>query len=1600
MKNPLSESSEYSSFSVHPVLPGFLYNADKLFRKSAAEGQTPVMICFELMGVRPFAARYGIEKSNHFISTFTDLLKERFGNRYSTRCGEYTFLCCTLSEGVERIVPGFLEDVKLLSGGDKISVKSGLYNRYREGDDIADVCDRARLVCLKKVLPEGASGIFYFDDRMEEEIRLHDFVLSNIDKAIENGHIKVFYQKQIRLLSSLSCGLEALTRWEDPERGTIHPEDYIPILEENNLTWKIDTFVLRSIANDIKTAKKLGYLPVYVSLNLTYSDFLVIDVPGTIDSIAKDNDIDPSSVLIEITERTIHKDPDRIGNEIDKLNSLGFRVIIDDFGNGYSSINLLNDFRFYAIKIDMEFMKSFNNRSKKLIESIVVMAKKLGIHTISEGVETEEQMRFLRDIGCEVAQGYYFEEPCLLEDLEDKSKGRSRNLEDPEDRELFGKAGLADFITDQAMEILFFDGNRFKLFYANEEVKRVLTHSGFSVNEIIEDVANSDENAVGKLFRKNARNIMRTGRSAKISFTLRGRFFKVDAFLLSENAKGIMIQIYLHESSLRENSDDKITHDSLLRELLPSYNNIYYVDLSENTAMTIRAEFGYELTGNVYNYDSIIDNYVKKGTIFPSDAERFRQVMDGRNLSEKLRLLGRGGLTEIFRMKVSEVYKWVLFKFFAVHGSEGNKVIICTFFVEKEGQADLLEMAKRILGYRGDFSSPSVSLDDSGKNNDSFLWNSLMDMSDVRYFWKDSDRRFLGASRSFLDFYGLEMKDILGRNDEEMGWHPDDTKYRSDEFDVLEKGMVIRNSPGQIYAKGARVNILATKYPLYRNGEIVGLMGYFIDTDTVLTDESEMDHALYVDIDSGLLNSRGLFLTLQGLDDNYRSNGTDYSVSIFEAADYSRILSESGRPAADRFAKDLGNIISCSFGKESVIAKSNSCGFTVCTKGISYEDSEELNRKCIEDIKEKYRIKGADTEVTISCGSAMGNEGASVHDTLSLALSRLSVSKKFNGISLDDVDDELASLPDVKTDFPLAFVVMRPVIDENGVADARFVFVNDKYLEYTGLSRADLIGKGYCECFDSDDKGWLEYSGRAANGETVTGRSYIAALGQWMEFVGTPSSIPGCCDMTFWPVEDLRNERELLTKGHAADNAVIRMAGYLNTSNSFDEAVKRSLAELGRVMNPDRVFLLDPMGAPMNEWCREGVVSRMENASIAPSISYERITYFQVGENYVIDSIELIKNLNPEAYSFLRKIGTDRYIIIPLFDNEGELMGFTGVDNYDRDEVLATRHLLEELTYFISSRMVTDRLMRKLHIMSNRDELTGLLNRHGFRSEMDEYLYEYPDDPFTMVLIDIDDFKIVNDMYGHAAGDEVLKNLAYDLNIIFGDSAIIARSGGDELSVAVKNATAAQAEQYIRELSEMEHSFIFEGNPYRFRLSIGYAEYPAQADDMSLLLTLADSALYAVKTEGKHGYRQYSSEIKVTKRLQLAFNLKNVARNLPGAILVYRAEGDKRILYANDELIKMFECNNLEDFMDYTKGTFDGIVHPDDIETVDGAIWDQINNNSYDGKDYVDYKIRTKSGKIKEVIDVGRFVENDFYGRVFYVIIIDKDERKSSLEED
>lgn len=313
--------------------------------------------------------------------------------------------------------------------------------------------------------------------------------------------------------------------------------------------------------------------------------------------------------------------------------------------------------------------------------------------------------------------------------------------------------------------------------------------------------------------------------------------------------------------------------------------------------------------------------------------------------------------------------------------------------------------------------------------------------------------------------------------------------------------------------------------------------------------------------------------------------------------------------------------------------------------------------------------------------------------------------------------------------------------------------------------------------------------------------------------------------------------------------------------------------------------------------------------------------------------------------------------------------------------------LLEVLTISI---LLVDEQRKKFRRLSLTDSMTGLLNRTGFNSQLEEYLEGNKQKNCVGILLDVDNFKFINDVYGHTIGDQVLLQLSQSLVQAFPDNSIIARNGGDEFCIILKDCSAEEAASQIEAFSKASRSFSAKGVEHNYSISLGYAEYPANAEKVSDILRYADIALYEVKLQGKHGALAYRSDFHNSKRTQLGFSLSDISDNLPGAFFIYRAEKeDERILYANQEMLQLTGCTDLDDFMHFTKHQFRNLVHPEDLTQVEESIWQQIESGMNGYNDYVKYRLAVKDGTYKTVLDYGRIVESEHYGSVFYVLVVD-----------
>ena len=294
----------------------------------------------------------------------------------------------------------------------------------------------------------------------------------------------------------------------------------------------------------------------------------------------------------------------------------------------------------------------------------------------------------------------------------------------------------------------------------------------------------------------------------------------------------------------------------------------------------------------------------------------------------------------------------------------------------------------------------------------------------------------------------------------------------------------------------------------------------------------------------------------------------------------------------------------------------------------------------------------------------------------------------------------------------------------------------------------------------------------------------------------------------------------------------------------------------------------------------------------------------------------------------------------------------------------------------------------KFQKLAHMDSLTNIYNRYGFDELAEEMITKNPNAPYVVALFDIDNFKFINDIYGHVYGDRALKNLADSMKSFFPSDTLLGRNGGDEFCILLPNCTYDDVKEQLQQFTMLPKIFSCKGNDYPFYISLGYAEYPIAASNRAQLMRCADAALYEVKLHGKNGCMAYREGLHSRSRKQLGFALKDISEHLPGAFIIYRADKENdELFYANHEFLHMTGYKDIDELFKLTKKSFRNLIREDEQQQIEASIWQQIDSGNEN--DYIHFHLRKADGTYLSVLDHGRIVENQQYGRVFYVLFMD-----------
>lgn len=422
----LNKASEELFDSTHDALTGLLtrdafYSETEKILKSDPNSQY-YMICTNIKNFKLVNDLFGSEKGDEFLKEFAKKLKNtQYKTILTGRITGDRFAILINKTEVDEI--DVLQKIKELekftvSLNYKLHIFVGIYKITDINENVSSMFDKAALA-IKNISENYSVNVAYYDNDMLSILKKNREVINAFNDALNNNHFKMYLQPQVRCSDEKVVGAEALVRWET-EKGVIHsPASFIKILEDNGLIHELDKFIWEKAVQLLQKWQLLG-IDYHISVNVSTRDFYLIPLYETFTSLVTKYGIPPQKLKLEITETALVHDLKRHKQIITDLQKFGFTIEMDDFGSGYSSLTILKNISINILKIDMMFLSKTKHkeRSKKILESVIKMAQKLGIKIIVEGVEDKEQAEFLKNLNCDFFQGYLYSKPITVANFE------------------------------------------------------------------------------------------------------------------------------------------------------------------------------------------------------------------------------------------------------------------------------------------------------------------------------------------------------------------------------------------------------------------------------------------------------------------------------------------------------------------------------------------------------------------------------------------------------------------------------------------------------------------------------------------------------------------------------------------------------------------------------------------------------------------------------------------------------------------------------------------------------------------------------------------------------------------------------------------------------------------------------------------------------------------------------------------------------------------------------------------------------------------------------------------------------------------------------
>ncbi|MCC6093574.1 MAG: EAL domain-containing protein [Eubacterium sp.] len=608
-------------------------------------------VYFNITNFREYNRNNGIHAGDRLLRLVADTLIDTFPGQLLGHMAADSFVALVKREGVTDNAETVCKKINSYIDNNNILLKCGIVYADEDADItwIRHSFDMAKTACTS-IQNDVTKIIAIYTKDMGERLDNRMYVIQHIDEALEKGYIQAYYQPVVRTLSGRLCGFEALARWEDPEKGLLRPDIFIPILEDARLIGRLDASIIEQVGRMLHD-RLVNDLPlVPVSVNLSKLDFDLMDPLQVLEDTVKKHGVPREYFHVEITESVMVWNRQSLQKIIYDFHQAGYEVWLDDFGSEYSSLNILHNYSFDELKIDMGFFRNFDEKGRKIITSVVSMAKSLHMHTLAEGVETAEQFRFLKNIGCGKIQGFYFGRPLPFFEALITCRGKNLVMETPYDRDIFNAADLVDTTSESPVAIVECTNDNLRLLTANAAYLQALASIGTdSLPEANQNLALPSYSMKSR-FRSFMTKVY-YGTTDSMTYVDMGQYLRVHAEKIAGQKEYWLARAALTNISPVEEMSQVQKQDALLRNLVLLYDGLCYLNMKDNEIKVLECAYLGISAGKVYSDIRASFHKYAQRFVHEDDQERFLNFISPDHIYLLAERSGRSEATDLFRFR-------------------------------------------------------------------------------------------------------------------------------------------------------------------------------------------------------------------------------------------------------------------------------------------------------------------------------------------------------------------------------------------------------------------------------------------------------------------------------------------------------------------------------------------------------------------------------------------------------------------------------------------------------------------------------------------------------------------------------------------------------------------------------------------------------------------------------------------------------------------------------------------------------------------------------------------------------------------------------------